>query len=73
MARHSQRQLCGSLDHLVGRRGFLGASSAAAAAFATGFTGLGALPTPVLGQELQKRRKRVLMIFLNGGASQFET
>ena len=51
----------------------MGASGAVAAGLATGLTGLGALHTPALGKELEQRRKRVLMIFLNGGASQFET
>jgi len=73
MAKSWRRRLCGSADHLLSRRAFLGASGAVAAGFAAGIPGLGALHSPVLGAELQKRQKRVLMIFLNGGASQFET
>jgi hypothetical protein len=66
-------RLCGSTDHLFSRRSFVGASGAAAAAFGSGLAGLEALHTPLLASEIEKRRKRVLMIFLNGGCSQFET
>ena len=73
MAKSWRGRLCGSADHLLSRRSFLGASGAVAAGMASGVAGLGALHTPVLGQELEKRRKRVLMLFMNGGSSQFET
>ena len=73
MAKMWRGKLCGSTDHLLSRRSLLGAGGALAAGVAAGIPGLGALHSPLLGAELDKRRKRVLMIFLNGGASQFET
>jgi uncharacterized protein (DUF1501 family) len=53
---------CGTADHAVSRRAFLGAS-AAGVAFAT----------PTVAGELAKAQKRVLVIFLAGGVSQLET
>jgi uncharacterized protein (DUF1501 family) len=53
---------CGTADHAVSRRAFLGAS-AAGAAFATASS----------ATELAKAQKRVLVIFLSGGVSQLET
>ena len=38
-----------------------------------GALGLDALAAPKLGNQLQREQKRVLMIFLNGGMSQFES
>ena len=57
---------CGSADHSLSRRSFFGAAGA-------GLAGLGMLDTPLLGQQLARQQKRVLMIFLNGGMSQFES
>lgn len=59
---------CGSADHSPSRRGFLGT----AAAFA-GMSALDALSTPSLAGELKKRQKRVILLWLAGGASQLET
>jgi hypothetical protein len=55
---------CGSPDHLLSRRGFLGGVAA---------TGLGALVQPAVAKQLEKAQKRVLMIWLSGGSSQLET
>ncbi len=63
---------CGSADHRLGRRGFLGAS-AAAAAYAADMTRLDVLQSPVLAGELKQQQKHVIMIWLAGGASQLET
>ena len=57
---------CGSPDHSLSRRSFFGAAGA-------GLAGLGLLDSPLLGQQLARQQKRVLMIFLNGGMSQFES
>jgi hypothetical protein len=64
---------CGSPDHLIDRRGFLGAAGVAATGFAASMTGLDALQTPALAAELKKKQKRVIMLWLAGGASQLET
>jgi hypothetical protein len=56
---------CGSTDHVVSRRAFLGGVAGA----------VGALSVAPLraAQQLQKAQKRVVVIFLAGGASQLET
>ena len=56
--------LCGTADHTLSRRGFLGAAAALGAA---GFA------NPLAARELAKSQKRVLVIFLSGGVSQLET
>src|SRR6478735_9505206 len=63
---------CGSRDHAISRRGFLGAAGAGAAAFAD-MTGLSVLGNPALAGELKKQQKRVILLWLAGGASQLET
>lgn len=65
----SGKKTCGSREHYVDRRSFLGT----AGAFIGGIYGLNAFAQPTLGQQLQRDQKRVLMIFLNGGMSQFES
>jgi hypothetical protein len=74
MADHRIR-FCGSLDHAVDRRVFLGRAAAAAAgtAFAADMTALNVLTEPALAADLKKQQKRVIMLWLAGGASQLET
>lgn len=67
MARQS---FCGSPDHAVSRRAFLG--GVAAAAFAD-MTRLDALASPAVAGDLKKSQKRVILLWLAGGASQLET
>jgi len=55
-----------ALDHHVSRRAFFGAAGA-------GVAGLGMLQSPAIADQLAKSQKRVLMLFLNGGMSQFES
>src|SRR4051812_10387999 len=56
------------------RRAFLGASAAATGlTFAADMTALNALQSPVLASELKKNDKRVILLWLAGGASQLET
>jgi hypothetical protein len=62
-------QTCNSAEHFVDRRSFLGAG----AAFVGGVSALNPLATPALAKEMARKQKRVLMIFLNGGMSQFES
>ncbi|MBY0229999.1 MAG: DUF1501 domain-containing protein [Gemmataceae bacterium] len=60
---------CGSPDHGLSRRGFLGA----AGGFAAAMTGLDALQAPALAGEMKAKGKRVILLWLAGGASQLET
>src|SRR5262252_8828215 len=60
---------CGSPEHALDRRGFL----AGAAGFAASMTGLSVLGEPALAAELKKQQKRVILLWLAGGASQLET
>jgi len=64
---------CGSPDHAVDRRRFLGAMAAGAAAFAADMGGLNVLRAPALAGELKKRSKRVILLWLAGASSQLET
>ncbi len=55
---------CGSADHGMSRRGFLGAAAA---------LGVAGFANPAHAKALAKAQKRVLVIFLSGGVSQLET
>src|SRR6266404_244020 len=70
----TRKLFCGSPDHAVSRRGFLTslASLAGTAAFAD-MTALQVLGSPQIAEELRRRQKRVIMLWLAGGASQLET
>src|SRR5262245_66384510 len=61
----TRHTFCGSPDHAMDRRGFLGA--------AAGMAGLSALGLPALAAELKQQQKRVILLWLAGGASQLET
>lgn len=73
MAERRRDDFCGSPDHAVGRRRFLGAMAAGAAAFAADMTVLDALKSPILAGELKKQQKRVILLWLAGASSQLET
>ncbi|MEO2088714.1 MAG: DUF1501 domain-containing protein [Gemmataceae bacterium] len=64
---------CRSADNAVSRRGFLGATAAVGAAAFADMTGLNVLSSPALAGELKKKQKRVILLWLAGGASQLET
>src|SRR4051812_50162542 len=64
---------CGSPAHAVSRRAFLGAGAAAGAAAFADMTGLDVLSSAALAKELKQTQKRVILLWLAGGASQFET
>jgi hypothetical protein len=66
----SPKRTCNSSDHFIDRRALLGG---AAGAFVGGVFGLNALAQAPLANQLNRARKRVLMIFLNGGMSQYES
>ena len=68
MARPNPR-FCGTSDHAISRRLFLGSTSAMAA----GVAGVNVLGESALGKELQSQNKRVILLWLAGGASQLET
>ncbi|REJ89458.1 MAG: DUF1501 domain-containing protein [Planctomycetota bacterium] len=55
------------------RRRFLGTTALGAGAAAADMTVLNALKSPVLADELKQQDKRVILLWLAGGASQFET
>lgn len=57
---------CGSAEHVLSRRGFLGGMAA-------GALGFGAMVHPASARALAEKEKRVLVIWLSGGASQLET
>lgn len=64
-----RKTFCGSADHLVDRRGFL----AGATGFAASMAGLNLLQEPAIAAEMKKQQKRVILLWLAGGASQLET
>lgn len=64
---------CGSPEHRIDRRGWLGTTATAGTAMAADMTFLDVLQSPALAGELQSRQKRVILLWLAGGASQFET
>ncbi len=64
---------CRSADHDLNRRAFLGGAAAAGATLAADMTQLNALAAPDLSKTLKKSQKRVILLWLAGGASQLET
>src|SRR5712691_11364730 len=70
----TRKLFCGSPEHAVNRRGFLTslAAMAGTAAFAD-MTGIQVLGTPEVAADLRRDQKRVIMLWLAGGASQLET
>jgi hypothetical protein len=57
----------------LSRRGFLGMAGVASTAFAANMTVLNVLKNPVLAAEVRRQGKRVILLWLAGGASQLET
>jgi uncharacterized protein DUF1501 len=60
--------LCKPWEHQLSRRRLLGAATGAAALW-----GVGKFAQPALADELQKRQKQVLFIWIDGGVSQLES
>ena len=73
MADSRRSHFCGSPDHAVDRRRFLGALAAGAGAIAGNLGLMDALKIPALAGELKKQQKRVILLWLAGGSSQLET
>ncbi|MDG2223212.1 MAG: DUF1501 domain-containing protein, partial [Rubripirellula sp.] len=62
---------CQSLSHTIARRDFLGALGGVGAI--AGMNTIPALQSQVLAAQVAAKKKRVLTVFLSGGASQLET
>lgn len=70
----SRKNFCGSAEHAVDRRGFLGRLAAAAGAAACAdMTAIQALAAPSVSDDLRRNQKRCILLWLAGGASQLET
>src|SRR5262245_24401622 len=57
---------CGSAEHTLSRRGFLGGLAAGALGFA-------GMVHPASAAQLRRQQKQVLVVYLAGGVSQLET
>lgn len=57
----------------AGRRHFLATAGAATAGFAASMSAIQGLSSPAIASELKRQDKRVILLWLAGGASQFET
>jgi len=68
-----QRKWCGSAEHGLNRRSFLGWGALGASAFAAPMTVLDVLKSPALAEEIKRQEKHVILLWLAGGASQLET
>ena len=65
---------CGSADHpSFSRRSLLAGAAAGAATFAADMTRLECFSQPAFADELKKKNKSVILLWLAGGASQLET
>ena len=62
---------CGSVEHGIARRQFLGTLAAAGAGFVTG--GLGVFSNPAIAQQLRSDQKRIVVFNMHGGLSQLES
>jgi hypothetical protein len=60
---------CGSADHVISRRSFLGAATMVLG-LAPGFA---TMIAPAVSAELNRRERQILLVWLAGGASQLET
>ena len=69
----SRMKFCRSPEHSINRRAFLGAAAATGATLAADMTAINALAAPDVTGKLKKTQKRVILLWLAGGASQLET
>lgn len=68
-----RKAFCESGEHAIDRRGFLATAVAAGAGMFADMTGLQALASPEISQELRRNQKRCILLWLAGGSSQLET
>ncbi|MDP6444188.1 MAG: twin-arginine translocation signal domain-containing protein, partial [Pirellulaceae bacterium] len=61
---------CGSAEHTLARRQFLGGVAAGAGAVVGG---LGALASPSIAKQLKREQMRVVVVNMAGGLSQLES
>lgn len=61
---------CGTAEHVISRRSFLGGVAAAGVGAAVG---LGRFTTPAVAAELERRERQVLVFWMAGGLSQLES
>ncbi|HIN95831.1 MAG TPA: DUF1501 domain-containing protein [Planctomycetes bacterium] len=73
MATKESNLFCGSAEHSMDRRTFLGSAMQGSATLGAGAWGLNALRQPALAEVLKRQEKRVILLWLAGGASQLET
>ncbi|MFP6575880.1 MAG: DUF1501 domain-containing protein, partial [Pirellulaceae bacterium] len=73
MATKESNLCCGSAEHSMDRRTFLGSAMQGSATLGAGAWGLNALRQPALAEVLKRQEKRVILLWLAGGASQLET
>ena len=72
--RKKHHSFCGSADHpSFSRRSLLAGTAAGAAAFAADMSRLECFSQPAFAEELKKKNKSVILLWLAGGASQLET
>ncbi len=64
---------CGSQEHMLGRRAFLGSSLMGGLAGLSAGAGVSAFTNPAIAKQLVADQKHMLVIFLAGGVSQLET
>jgi hypothetical protein len=62
---------CGSIEHRIARRQFLGTMAAASAGAVAG--GLGVFATPSVAGQLRSEQKRIVVFNMHGGLSQLES
>ncbi|MGF1580072.1 MAG: DUF1501 domain-containing protein [Gemmataceae bacterium] len=68
----ARKHFCGTEDHFLSRRAFLGTAAAGSIAFAP-IAGAQSLESTELGSEMMQNRKHCILLWLAGGASQLET
>lgn len=68
---HKRQSCCGSPEHTMNRRLFL--QGGVNIALGVGLAGLGAPLDSLLANEIKKKHKHVLLLWLAGGSSQLET
>ena len=73
MGTKESNTFCGSAEHSIDRRTFLGSAVQGGATLGAGAWGLNALRQPALAEALKRQEKRVILLWLAGGASQLET